>query len=313
VKRYWTNETDLTPAAVAAIVDDDYTRGESWRSATQLIDAPYRVNQMERPEIEFVTADVSDKIYALFGKLIHSMLERGVEKIHGDNERLISNLCQGYEWVKTEDRLYATILGKVVSGQYDLYYRKDGRYVLEDHKVVGINEYKINRQQSKWEQQLNILAYLSRCNEHPVDEVAINCYYRDWSKAKAHFDRTGEYPKTQHMRVPLKCWTQERQRIYVEERVRLHAQSDPAPCSAEDRWASNAAWAVMLPGATKASRVLDSQDEAEAWLHARVMDKKVGGKFKAAKIEYRPGTSLRCMLYCEAAEICPFWGMMKAQ
>lgn len=313
MKRHWINTTDLTPAAVAAIVDDDYTRGGSWKSATQLLDTPYRVQQMERPEIEFVTVDVADKIYALFGKLIHSMLETGVEKIHGEKERTVANLCRGYQWVKAEDRLYATILGKSVSGQYDLYYRKNGRYVIEDHKVVSINEYKVNRQQVKWEQQLNILAYLARLNGYQVDDVAINCYYRDWSKAKAHFDRTGEYPKTQHMRVPLRCWTLERQRIYVEERVRLHSAGDPPPCSAEDRWATTDKWAIMLPGSDKASRLLDSQDEAESWLHARVMDKKVGGKFKAAKIEYRPGTSLRCMLYCEAAEICPFWSMMRAQ
>jgi hypothetical protein len=309
----YTNRTGLNPAIVAAIVDDDYSRGKADISVTQLLDAPYRVHQLSRPEINDVEVDVADSIYALFGKLIHSMLETGMPKVLGHKSAIIDRLCPGYDEIRYEDRLFTNDLGVTWSGQYDLLYRMGDKWFLEDHKVVSVDEFRVNRQESKWEQQLNLLALLVRRNGGEVHEVAINAYYRDWSKAKAHFDRTGEYPPSQHQRIPLALWSQERQQAFLDNRLQAHLKGYDTPCSPEERWAKPPKYAVVVPGASRASRLLDSLDEAESWRHARRMDKKVGKKFAAAAIEKRDGGSLRCKLYCQAAPICPYWAELRSE
>lgn len=311
--RRWVNRSGLNPVVVAAVIDDDYDRGNSDLTVTQLLDAPYRVAQLRRPEMENVTADPVDRIYALFGKLIHSLLENGHPKMSGDKADIVNRLCPGYGEVNTEDRLYDEHMGIRWSGQYDLHYQRGTKWILEDHKVVSVDEFRINRQESKWEQQLNLLALLLRLNGKPIDDVAINCYYRDWSKAKAMFDRSGEYPKRQHVRVPFKLWSIQRQIAFLEDRITAHRLAANTPCTAEERWAKPAKWAVMVPGKSRASRLLDTKDEAESWLHEKMMDKKAARGFAGASIEERPGVSLRCLAYCEAAEICPHWAELRSK
>ena len=302
----WTNNSGLHPVVVAAIVDDDYTRGKSAYSVTQLIDSPHRVKLMNKltadPDVE-VEQEVGDMIYALFGKLIHNMLETGYVKASGKKAEIVANLCPGEYDIEVEDRLYAQDMDVTWSGQYDLLYNKDGVVILEDHKVVSIAEFSVNRQESKWEQQLNLLALLVRRNGGRVDELAINCYYRDWSKAKAAYDRTGDYPPHQTMRVPIRLWSQEKQQKFLEYRLEEHLNNNDE-CSKKDRWMSEETWKVMLPGAARSSRNLPTQIAAENWLSSKMQEDK---KFRKATIEHHEGASIRCLFYCAAAPHCLQW------
>jgi hypothetical protein len=302
----WTNKFDLPAPIVAAIIDDDYSRGESEYSVTQLIDVPYRVAQVRRPAMADVEQDVSDRLYALEGKMLHHLLEHGVPKMDGPAAELVARLSPGMEHTQAEDRLFALDMGVKWSGQYDLYYQRNGDWWLEDHKRVSVNEFKVKRQEHHWEHQLNLLALLVRRHGGKVDRIAINCYYRDWSKAKAYYDRSGEYPPAQVQRLNLDLWPQEKQQEYLESRIRMHIMESNVPCTAEERWVSEEIWAVKMPGAARAMTggLHKSLDAAEAFRHEQALK---DPKKKAAIIEHREGGSLRCLLYCDAAKICPHW------
>jgi hypothetical protein len=301
----WTNGTMLHPIICAAIIDDDYTRGASAYSVTQLIDSPYRVRLINElsadPNVE-LEQEIGDMIYALFGKLVHGMLENGFVKMSGRKAEQVKALCPGEYQVDVEDRLFCEDLGVVWSGQYDVLYNLNGRNILEDHKVVSINEFSMQRQEAKWEQQLNLLALLVRRNGGTVDELAINCYYRDWSKAKAAYDRTGDYPQHQTIRVPIRLWSQEKQQAFLDYRLEMHLYEADKGCSPKDRWMSEDVWKVMLPGAKKSSRNLPAKAAAEKWVSEQKEP-----KFRKAEIVHFEGVSIRCQFYCAAAPHCPHY------
>jgi hypothetical protein len=305
----------VNPVIAAAIIHDDYDSGGSDYTVTQLIDAPYHVRQMTRPEMRDVEVDVVDRLYSLFGRSLHHILERGAQTFEEQrgSETELRSLYPNHGFMSAEVRVFHEVEyeGKTikVSGQYDLYYKELHRFILEDHKIVSVDEYAHNRSEKKWEQQLNLLALLMRLNGKVVDEVAINCYYRDWSRAKAHFGKSVDYPKAQHLRVILPLWTLSRQNEFLKERLDYHMEYGDTPCSAEERWNKSGGYAVIPAGSPKAQKVCATRDEAESYIGDKLMKAKPQdrSKWMLAEIEPREGTSLRCLLYCDAAPICPYW------
>ena len=334
----WTNRYGVSPIIAEAIMNDGYDPGDCDITVTSLIDSPYVRYQKSRPEFKDVEVEFSSMIYALLGKLVHGILETGMAGLGNDKIMdVIAATGIVYEDLDVEERLFAQDKGWTWSGQYDLYYsrRVNGEklWVLEDHKLCSVGEFSAQRGEDKWTKQLNLLALLCRRNGMPVDELAINAYFRDWSKMRAAHDRTNEYPPSQHQRILIDLWPQHVQQAYLEERIRKHQQNPPPPCSPEERWEREPKWRV-LPRGAKRGRLFPSREEAMSYIDyvvgqlndrlAAATEMKPTSKaglaakqkkraklkeeifnIQTATVEPAGGIPIRCKFYCQAASICP--------
>lgn len=280
-----TNTQGLPAPIVAAVENDDYDRGWSDYTVTQLIDPPRKVALIKQHADEIVE-DASDLLYALMGKAIHNILERA----NADG--------------LAEERLYMTIDGVRVGGKFDHHVLEDG--TLTDYKVASVWEW-MNGIKPEREQQLNLLACLLRGNRRTVTNARAAFIFRDWSKRKARTE--ADYPDTQAKIVPVKLWEFDDQLAFMEERIALHqaAEKDLPFCTADERWARLPKFAVMKPGRKKALRLLDSEADAAEWIAIKTRpDEK-------AYVEGRPGESIRCESYCQAAPFCTQWAAIRKE
>lgn len=280
-----TNNSNLPLPIYNAIIANPYTRGDSDISVTDLIDSP-RISALKLEHDEDITTDASDLVASLLGQAMHTVLERGGAKsVEGESET----------------RLYSTIEGWRVSGQFD-YLDKDG--VIWDWKFVSVQEYirgvKVSR-----ETQLNLYAALARRNNIQITGLRIGFVFRDYSQWGASKDPY--YPKAQAIEVPITLWDADVAEEYLVERVRLHqaarsasAPADLQPCTPEERWATPEQWAVYKNANKKASKLFTSENDAEhfaAALRATYLKDKY-------KVVHRPGGNTRCERFCYVLRWC---------
>lgn len=263
-----TNKAGLPDALVRAVNNDGYSRGKSDISVTQLIDSPM-VRHLRNEHREEIEEDVADRIWSLMGQSIHSILERAN----------LSGLV--------EQRIFATINGKIISGQFD---HLDNE-ILSDYKMTSV--WSVIYGKTSWGQQLNVLDYLCSLKGLQVAKLQIIAILRDWQHSKTS---DPDYPQTQVVTIPIERWTRERQLEYIEQRLRAHFEAEPS-CSDEERWKRPDTWAVMKKGRKTALRVLDREDEALRWKEEN------GGD----EITHRPGSFNRCDAYCNVNKWCPLY------
>lgn len=263
-----TNTLGLPEAIVNAVRNDPYTRGQSDISVTGLIAPPYQRKLMR--EVEMIE-DVSQRIWAVLGQGVHTLLERA----YRDQPDCF-----------VERRLFLPCEGWTVSGQLDVYERG----VISDWKVTSVWS---RDGKTEWEQQLNLLRVLCVENDYPVERLQIVAIFRDWVKSKVG---DGDYPVAQVGVIEVPMWDIEQARDFMVERVRLHQMAEPPVCTDDERWFSGNRWAVMKKGRKSAVRVYDSKEEAEA---------RVEAEGKGFSVEYRQGEYLRCNGYCAVAHACP--------
>ena len=283
-----TNKLGLPQPLVDAIANDEYSRGDSDISVTQLIGPP-RITELERRHAEDLEEDASDRIFSLFGQAIHTILERA-NKVG-----------------LAEQRLYANVGGWKVSGQFDrMAFHEDesGRHMMQDYKTAKVNEVMYGVKPER-ELQLNCLAELARLHGHQIDGLEAIFILRDWSKVRAA--NGGGYPPLGVARIPVPLWDSERAQRYLAERVALHravreGAIPPPECSPEERWQDPDKWAVMQPGKKRALKLCDW--EAEAVAYANNVN-------KPTYIERRPSVSVRCQFYCSVAPVCDQWAAIR--
>ena len=298
-----TNKLHLPQPIMDAVANDGYNRGAADISVTQLIDPPRKVELTRRHEDE-LEEDVSDRIFALFGQAIHTILERANRD--GD----------------VENRLFAKVGDWTVSGQYDrIVLAEEGiaretrettiegsgsstGHILQDWKTAKVYEI-INGPKPERELQLNVLAWLAKLHGYQIDAVEDIFILRDWSKVQAA--RRPGYPQKQVVVIRMPLWPMEKAEAYVQERIALHKavrEGGVLPeCTREERWADPDAWAVMRPGNKRAVKLLTWEAEAYAYINQK-------GK-PGDYVEQRPAESIRCAYYCLAAQVCSQWADMK--
>lgn len=263
-----TNIHNLPAALVKAVQNDPYVGGGDI-SVTKLIDAPQRRILWKRHSAS-ITADVSERIWSLLGQAVHHILERaGTDAL-------------------AEERLYATVDGWEVSGQFDRLHLGDR--VLQDYKVTTTYKADGSRQ---WEEQLNCLRWLAFVNGYDVDRLEIVAIFRDWRKVEA--DRNPDYPRTAVQVIPVPVWPLAQAEAFVRARVAQHQAAESGAvtlCTDEERWYSGDKYAIQKPGAKRAFRVLDEKP-------TEVPD--------GYEVVFRRGEYKRCAHYCEVAPFCPQW------
>jgi hypothetical protein len=275
-----TNHANLPAAIVNAVKNDPYDAGACDISVTKLIGPP-QIRVLERKHRDELEEDVSDRIWSLIGQIGHGILERAETA------------------ALTEQRLFADINGWRLSGQFDrLTIDDDG--TLSDYKFTSVWAV-ADGAKPEWEAQLNVLRWLAAENGYPViRQLSIIAILRDWSKGKA---KQGEpYPQHQVKVVPVRLWSLEDARQYIQARIALHklaeeceAHSDPLPrCTEEERWEKPTTFAVRKPGRKTAIKLYDNEDDALAHVNTVPL----------GYVEYRQGESVRCADYCAVAPFC---------
>lgn len=282
-----TNRLGLPEPIVEAIRNDDYDPGDSDFTVTELIGPARQAALVARHGVE---EDASERIYSLLGQAVHSILERA-------NVRSV-----------VEKRLYHNVLGVRISGKFDhmaLLDRGDGNVVLQDYKVASVWEYIFGLKDERVA-QLNALAWLAELHGYRVTELEAVLVFRDWRKREAAFGARDGYPQQQVARVAVPRWPADQVHGYLRERVQAHldARERALPdCTDAERWAKPTTYAVVKVGNKRASRVLDSELEAQRWGDANVK-----GRYE---IQVRAGEQTRCALYCPVATRCEQWARLR--
>ena len=143
-----TNKFGLPDPVVRALTRSEYSKGDSNRSITQLIDSP-RVRILRQEHWDELEEDVSEKMWAVMGTAAHKMFEDTADEKH-----------------VSEERLYTEIDGWVISGAIDVQKIEDDGIVVMDYKTTSV--WSVILGKSQWEYQLNCYAALvSQGQERP--------------------------------------------------------------------------------------------------------------------------------------------------
>ena len=293
-----TNNKGFPMALVKAVENDSYSKGRADRSVTGLL-APPRQAALKDIHEDDLTEDVADRTYALYGQLIHLLLERAGEQ---DRNAL------------TEERMFTEVEGWTISGQTDtITLTEEEGWVVSDYKFVTAHKFKRDYSGElvmppEYERQLNMYGHLLRENGFKVEGLKIVAIYRDWSKMEAR--RDGNYPQLGAETHDVKLWSADEAREFMAERVRLHqaAENDLPECTDEDRWAKPDKYALMsTPTSVRARKLFDTEVGAVTWAYEN--------KIKEGwVVDHRPGVNTRCENYCLVSEYCEqFKALQKIQ
>lgn len=291
----YTNRFNLPEPIVRAVSNDEYDRGDSVISVTQLISPP-RVVVLQKANEGNLEADVVDRIPSLLGTAVHKLLEKGAEGLPGHI---------------LEERLFLDVLGWKISGAVDLQIdHGDGTWGVQDYKITST--YSVLNDKPEWEQQLNCYAFLMQesCGRR-VTSLQIVAVLRDWLRKQAELKP--DYPQSQVVIVDIPVWPYEQQRAYVEDRVAKHQAAqkavdngDPVDyCTDQERWVRGEVWALMKEGRKSAVKLYDNKEDAAN------AAKELGesrGLSTGHYVEHRPGNAIRCAgNYCLVSGWCRQW------
>lgn len=266
------NELGLPLPLVRAIEHDTYNRGDSDFTTTELLTPP-RVLELRRRNSDKIVQDASDLIFSLFGRVMHTILEKAAD-----------------EQYIVEKRYSIEFEGAKISGQIDLY--DTHLKVLQDWKITS-RWVAIDGPKEEWVAQQNINRYLLWKNGIEVKKLENVLIYRDWSKIQAAMK--SDYPQRQVEIVPIPLWDRPKVEGYLSERIAMHraARSGELPfCTPVERWTRPTRWALMKKGQKRAIKLFDTEDEA----NGAVKD----GQY----VEERPGEDQRCIHYCDCLPFC---------
>ena len=282
-----------------ALTADDYSRGESNRSVTQLIDSP-RARILRSDYSNIVTVDASELVWIALGKAIHTMFEK-----YATGKYL------------PEERLFAEVDGWTVSGAIDIQYtegkKKAGKPLvkLADYKSTSV--WSVIFGGNKWAEQLNFYAWLAeQAKDVLVDKLTIIVILKDWKQGDLE-KRGSDYPQAPILEIDVPLWSQDERDRYVRERVRIHQDAEfqrltggVLPfCTDEERWKNPSEFAVKKPANKRAMKVFSGSEEAWDYIAKQVANPKNKIKQGDLTIEERPSIPTRCAkLYCKIAPWC---------
>lgn len=283
-----TNRHNVPSTILRAVQDDEYDRGDSVMSVTQLISPP-RIVILQSLNEDNIEVDVTDRIPALFGTAVHKIVEKGAKDLENH---------------VVEERMFATINGWKVSGAVDLQIQNDdGTWAINDYKITSV--FSVMSHKPEWEQQLNCYAYLAyKTHGRVVSSLKIIAILRDWQRKQAELKP--DYPQSQVCVVDVTLWPLMEQEAYITNRVIQHQEAkkgvdngkSPPYCEDKERWLRGEAWALMKEGRKSAVKLYDNKEDADKAAESS------GGHY----VEHRPGDPIRCSgNYCLVSGWCRQW------
>ena len=275
-----TNNLNL-PAGFVKAVSPEKHNAEGCLSATTLIQGVKQIILTERHWDE-LEDDVSNRIWAVWGQAVHSLLE------------------QEGEYDFTEQKMVYKTGGVTVTGTIDNYDMKHG--VICDYKTASVNKVRFN-DFTEWYLQGMIYAWLLAKNNFPVNKCRFIALLKDHSKTEALRDY--KYPKDPVYVYEFHVTPQAlfKTGVFVKNKVNEYQRclnlddNTIPPCSPEERWERPPKFAVMKNGAKKALRLFDRVEDANL-----LADTKSG-----YYVEHRPGESIRCRSFCLCCRYCDYY------
>lgn len=285
----YTNNNGLPSAFLNICEDDDgHEVKENVYHVTELLQ-PITMTILKRRHDKTITVDVSQCVWLVFGKSVHSMFEK--------------NDKTGY----AEYPVSAKIGDVTLTGRVDLY--NENTHAIEDYKTTTAWKIK-NQDFEDWRKQGLMYAWLMMKQGHVVEKLRFHALLKDWSNNQLRSDlRKGNegYPTT-----PVYTWEYDvhtTDLVEIEKYIkdRLHdlklaerLTDDELPnCTPEERWNSGTRYAVMRGKMKKALRVFPTRLEAEAYI-------KRTPEYNCW-VEERLGDDRRCEDYCFACVYCPYY------
>ena len=288
-----TNKLGYPAAYVARVTKGMYKPKKESIGVTSLIDAPL-VRHLLIKHWDDIVLDVDDFFKMSRGTAWHEYLESEIpEDVQGEVLERIP---------------YSKNLK--ISGKIDIWDEKNG--IIGDYKTCSPWAI-VFGQDKKWEQQLNVYAWMKRKNKTKVNKLEAYVFLWDWSKLDAGRDKN--YPQRQYFTQNLPLWTFEQQQAYIDERMEYH--KDPQECTAEEKWQSNKitvagesiivtgpVYAVKKKDRKSALRVLPSKSKAIDY----ICKTNLTADYSSGKIfiETREGCCRRCEEYCSVRGVCPY-------
>lgn len=285
-----TNKHGAHESVVESFKRDEYDGHDSFATASTLHDS-VRIFWLFKKHYDEIERDVSDLTAMQDGTDFHDRMER-------HNRLYYPEAYPDIDWSwRIENRLEADVLGVTISGKYDLI---DPNNNIIDYKNTKIWDIIMDNTKASYERQLNILAWLVQKNYPDLELGDLYIQYKLKDHSRTQADRDRKYPQSNLPLVKYPKWSFEEQDRYVHERVQLFIDNKDGddstlpPCTEEEVWASPTTYAVMKHGRKSALRVLDSYEEAGAWMRDN----------KGDYIDTRQGEWKRCKTYCPVARFC---------
>ena len=284
----FTNNFGIPIEITRAVSNDKYTKGDSVKSITGLMQPP-QISILSEHHHHEITVDVSERIWMLLGNSVHEILERSNE---------------GHQKTLTEERMYADVLGWRISGQTDAISLDDN--ILKDYKITSVYTIinALKNDKPEYVQQLNCYAWLARQQGQKIDKLNIIAIARDWSKF-GHQRSPDSYPPSPVTVINIPMWTEDEQKKFIEERVLLHQLAEGEflinkklpKCSDAERWVKEDTYRILKKGRKSALRVLFNQKDADEYKESHKDSKNLS-------IEILKGKAIRCESYCSVAQFC---------
>jgi len=276
-----TNKLNLPEGFVKAVSIEKHNAPGSL-SATTLIQGVKQIILTDR-HWDALEDDVSNRIWAIFGTAVHSLMES-----EGENNF-------------TEQEMDYKIGDITITGKIDSYDMKHG--LIDDYKTASVVKIKFS-DFSDWYKQGMIYAWLLRKNGFKAERCRFITMLKDHSKTDALRDR--QYPKDPVYIYKFSVTSQGLFKIgiYIKNKVDeynrclLLSDNEIPPCTPEERWEKPPKFAVMKNGLKRAFRLFDNRDEANLLAETK------GSEYY---VEYRPGESVKCRSYCLCKRFCNYY------
>jgi len=273
--------------------DYDYIIEPLTLSTTTLM-KPIRVFWLSSRYGDKFEIDYSDLIASRLGNAIHDSVERIETPNVSKEKRVIREL-------EIDGVTYS------ISGKYDVLVNKDNKWILRDIKTTSVWAFIYGGKDIDYQKQLSIYRWLLS-KECTVEDVAfIDFIFTDWQATKAKLEEN--YPKQRIFagyRIPLMSLQETEQ--YLIARLKEFYKNKDVPdndlpfCNPEELWATSDTFAVIKPGAKRALKVCDSNQEAIDYINEKSIK---------ADIEKRPGKAKRCR-YCACRNWCNQYTQLQA-
>jgi hypothetical protein len=276
-----TNKLNLPEGFVKAVSLEKHN-AEGSLSATTLIQGVKQIILMDRHWDE-LEDDVSERIWAIFGSAVHSLLQSEGE----------------YDF--TEQEMSYKVGEITVTGRIDCYNME--KCIVDDYKTASVNKIKFG-DFTEWYLQGMIYAWLLIRNNFPVKRIRFIALLKDHSKTDAMKDsqypqvpvHIYEFPVTQQGLFKIGIFLKNKVEEY--QRCVLLPDNDIPPCSPEERWEKQPKFAVKKNGQKRAVKLFDRKEEADLLAET---------KGQNHYVEFRRGESTRCRSYCLCKKFCSFY------
>lgn len=266
----------------------DYASVERDFGVTELLQ-PARVAALTRTFDSSLEEDAHDKRNAVYGSAFHHLMHRAALATCGSDSQIEKPLSAKIEVDGTE---------YTIAGTPDLI---EGG-VVTDWKTCKVWKL-VNKDHVEWEQQLNVYAWLAEKNSCKINDLQVVSFILDWSAAAAR--RNKDFPPTGVVTISFSKWDSGLTESFIRARVRAHveAKTKLPMCTDEEIKRKPTVYAVVKPGASRATKLCSSMEEAKSFSE---------GYNTPMEIQVRPGELIRCDNFpCPARTVCEQYASYK--